>query len=151
MRIFLSVAALLLASNFIYSGGHDASPPQDGDPSIWTMPGFDMKPMNKNHRDCSASPKPDFINELPYLNRQILFAIYAPELSNDILCSHTCSCELLHPEYKHAISVFTSKFVPLGLPAKPGSSAQKFIIEYKEKADVLYNDAVAFCIRLGVS
>ncbi len=151
MRIFLPVAALLLASDFMFSSGHDASPPEGGDPSMWKTFNFDTKLMIRNHRDCSVPHKPELINKLSYLNEQILYAIYSTELSNDILRSHTCSCEQLYPEYEHAIAVFRSEFVPMGLSAKPESATQAFIIRYKANASLRYADAVKFCIRLGVS
>jgi hypothetical protein len=102
------------------------------------------------HRDCKSPSKPTFITDLPFSEQRLPQAVYLAEVAKSILSTKTCSCEMLYPTYDHAIEVYKRYFLPMGLPAKPGSKEQAYIGRYIDEASKSYDAAANMCIALGV-
>jgi len=102
------------------------------------------------HRDCRSPSKPTFITDLPFPEQRLPQAVYLAEVAKPILSTKTCSCEMLYPTYDHAIEVYKRDFLPMGLPAKPGSKEQAYIGQYINEASLNYDKARNLCTQMDV-
>lgn len=105
---------------------------------------------DRNPNDCQSPKKPDFIAQLPYLERRLIQSVYLTEVANPILQTKTCTCDMLFPTYDHAIEVYKRDFIPIGLSKKLSGPAETYIRKYIETAVENYNLARNMCTEMGI-